>query len=101
MSHIPAGGQAGNQYLPGKVSIPPRSASIYLPPAALVANAPKLPVVVFMMGQPGTPDAPLFKDQLDGIAAAHNGLSSIAVFVDQLGNPNGHPVPRHAEIREC
>lgn len=86
---MPAKGQAGNQYLPGKVSgFHPRSASIYLPPAALVANAPKLPVVVFMMGQPGTPDAPLFKDQLDGIAAAHNGLSPIVVFVDQLGNPN-------------
>lgn len=86
---MPAKGQAGNHYLPGKVSgFHPRAASIYLPPAALVANAPKLPVLVFMMGQPGTPDAPLFKDQLDSIASAHNGLAPIVVFVDQLGNPN-------------
>ena len=33
-----------------------RTANVYLPPAALVKNAPKLPVMIMLAGQPGSPN---------------------------------------------
>lgn len=63
----------------------PRDAALYLPPAALVANPPRLPLIVFMMGQPGTPDPTSIAAALDRFAAAHNGLAPIAIVADQLG----------------
>ncbi|MCH8626653.1 alpha/beta hydrolase-fold protein [Arsenicicoccus piscis] len=79
----------------GAVDIPPtrwgfvaRRAAVYLPPAALVANAPVLSVVVFMMGQPGSPDPSFIATALDRLAARHHGLAPIAVVVDQIGRPD-------------
>ncbi|KTS81293.1 hypothetical protein NS183_17290, partial [Microbacterium testaceum] len=51
-----------------------RDASLYLPPAAQVANPPALPLLVFMMGQPGSPDPTNLAKALDAFAAQHNGL---------------------------
>ncbi|MDF7641056.1 alpha/beta hydrolase-fold protein [Bifidobacterium sp. ESL0784] len=66
-----------------------RTANVYLPPAALTKNPPKLPVMVVMAGQPGTPDrffsAGLLGDKLDNYAAKHYGLAPIAVSPDQNG----------------
>ncbi|MEV1128466.1 alpha/beta hydrolase-fold protein [Agromyces sp. NPDC049794] len=69
-----------------------RPAQVYLPPAARVADAPRLPLVVMMMGQPGEPDASFIGDVLDGYAAEHDGLAPIALVVDQLGDPANDPL---------
>ncbi|MFB2585315.1 alpha/beta hydrolase [Herbiconiux liukaitaii] len=76
----------------GSVSIPasdpsftPRDAIVYLPPAARLPDAPALPVVVFLSGQPGAPDVADIGSVLDGFAARHGGLAPIVVSVDHLG----------------
>lgn len=69
-----------------------RDASLYLPPAALVANPPALPLVVFMMGQPGSPDPTALAKALDAFAAKNRGLAPIAIVVDQLSAPDKDPV---------
>ncbi len=68
-----------------------RDASLYLPPAAQVANPPALPLLVFMMGQPGSPDPTALAKALDAFAAKNNGLAPIAVVVDQLTAPEKDP----------
>ncbi len=68
-----------------------RDASLYLPPAAQVANPPALPLLVFMMGQPGSPDPTALAKALDAFAAANKGLAPIAIVVDQLTAPDDDP----------
>jgi enterochelin esterase-like enzyme len=68
-----------------------RDASLYLPPAAQVPNPPALPFLVFMMGQPGSPDPTALAKALDAFAAKNNGLAPIAVVVDQLSAPDRDP----------
>ena len=60
--------------LTGRTKIPTgqyaaRDASLYLPPAAQVPNPPALPLLVFMMGQPGSPDPTALAKALDAFAA--------------------------------
>jgi len=73
-----------------------RPAVVYLPPAALTADPPKLPVLIMMSGQPGSPQDPLITDKLeaslDAYAAAHDGLAPIVVSPDQLGDPTANPM---------
>jgi len=69
-----------------------RGAQLYLPPAALVEDAPRLPLVIMMMGQPGDPDASFIGQVLDEFAAKNNGLAPIALVVDQLGDPSEDPL---------
>jgi enterochelin esterase-like enzyme len=64
---------------------PARDAMVWLPPAARVPNPPRLPVVVMMMGQPGSPDVGLIGQVLGDLAAQNHGLAPIVVSVDQLG----------------
>ncbi|MBQ9915815.1 MAG: esterase [Microbacterium sp.] len=68
-----------------------RDASLYLPPAAQVANPPALPLLVFMMGQPGSPDPTSLAKALDAFAATNKGLAPIAIVVDQLTAPDRDP----------
>jgi poly(3-hydroxybutyrate) depolymerase len=65
-----------------------RPAQLYLPPAALVKDAPPLPLVVLMMGQPGNPDASFAAAALNTLAARNHGLAPIVLTIDQLGNPS-------------
>lgn len=81
---MPKTGQQGSQEIPSS-GFAARPAGIYLPPAALVKNAPPLPVVIFMMGYPGNPDPQYIGGVLDEYAAKHNGLAPIAVVADQIG----------------
>jgi len=94
---MPKTGKTG--ILTGKDAIPntlsgfkARDASLYLPPAAQVKNAPRLPFVLMMMGQPGTPDPQYIAAVLDKYAAQHQGLAPIVVVADQLGDPSLDPV---------
>lgn len=85
---MPDVGTTGTQIIPNPASgFPSRPAGIYLPPAALVPDAPALPLVVLMMGQPGNPDPQFVAAVLDEYAADHQGLAPIVIVADQLGNP--------------
>ncbi|MCC4909601.1 alpha/beta hydrolase-fold protein [Microbacterium sp. cx-59] len=81
---------SGDQRIPS-TGFSARDAAVYLPPAALVADPPQLPLIVFMMGQPGSPDPTALAAALDAFAAAHNGLAPIAIVADQLGSVNADP----------
>ena len=83
----------------GKISaitIPPtvsgfaaRTADVYLPPAALSKHPPRLPVMIMLAGQPGSPDrffgASKIAAMLDEYAASHDGLAPVVVSPDQNG----------------
>jgi S-formylglutathione hydrolase FrmB len=99
--HAPAGlpksGTVGTVTIPATVShFAARSAVVYLPPAALVANAPRLPVLEMLSGQPGAPanliTSGAMATILDQYAAAHEGLAPIVVVPDQLGAPQVNPM---------
>lgn len=81
----------GARRIPSTAGFAPRDASLYLPPAARVPNPPALPLIVFMMGQPGDPDPGPLRTALDELAAQHRGLAPIALVVDQLGSPDDNP----------
>ncbi|MCI4659114.1 alpha/beta hydrolase [Cryobacterium zhongshanensis] len=86
---LPSTGSFGSVRIPATVSgFSARDAEVYLPPAALVPDAPALPFVLMMMGQPGDPDAGPIASVLDAFAAAHNGLAPIVLVADQLGDPD-------------
>jgi poly(3-hydroxybutyrate) depolymerase len=81
---MPAKGVTGTVNLPNTVSgFVARPAGLYLPPAALAKDAPLLPLVIMMMGQPGDPDPGWQQDSLDAFAARHNGLAPIVLVADQ------------------
>lgn len=83
----------GQVEIPGLVSgFPARNAMVWLPPAAQVPNAPNLPVVILMMGQPGSPSVSTIGDILDEFQSENNGLAPIVVAVDQLGSPLNNPL---------
>lgn len=94
---MPSAGKVGSVTIPSTTSgFPARKAVVYLPPAALTASPPKLPVIVVLSGQPGTPDDPLLSSKLEqssnAYAAAHQGLAPIIVSPDQLGAPDRNPL---------
>ncbi len=85
------------------VDIPPivsnfaaRPATIYLPPAALTADPPALPVMITLSGQPGQPSdmftAGRIGAVMDAYAAAHHGIAPIVVEPDQLSNAGHNPM---------
>jgi len=90
---MPAQGTIGTQVISTTLSgFTSRPAGIYLPPAALTANPPKLPLVILVMGQPGNPDPSYIAATLNREAAAHNGLAPIVIVADQLGDPTVDPL---------
>ncbi|SMQ68401.1 alpha/beta hydrolase-fold protein [Agreia sp. VKM Ac-1783] len=94
---LPKVGVVGEATIPATVSgFPARPAVVYLPPAALTSNPPKLPVLIMLSGQPGSPPAPLetakLQQSLDAYAAAHQGLAPIVVSPDHLGDPSSNPM---------
>lgn len=94
---MPAHGIVGTVAIPAVRShFHARKAVIYLPPAALAAHPPALPVVMLFSGQPGSP-ADVFTSGhaaqiYDAYAAAHRGLAPIVVAADQLGRPGNNPM---------
>ncbi|THG28119.1 alpha/beta hydrolase [Naasia lichenicola] len=94
---LPGRGSVGRVVIPATASgFAARAAYIYLPPAALVADPPRLPVVIAMPGQPGEP-ADMFRAAgmdalLDEIAHEHHGVAPIMVVPDQLADPTLNPM---------
>jgi S-formylglutathione hydrolase FrmB len=85
------------------VRIPPtrshfaaRPAIVYLPPAARTADPPRLPVILALSGQPGSPADMFLAGGLQGVldryAAAHRGIAPIVISVDHLGVPGHNPM---------
>ncbi|MEE1297068.1 MAG: alpha/beta hydrolase-fold protein [Bifidobacterium sp.] len=64
-----------------------RKAMVWLPPAALAKHPPKLPVMVMLAGNPGSPtryfNASTTMEILNEYAAKHDGLAPIVVSPDQ------------------
>ncbi|WP_156463529.1 alpha/beta hydrolase [Curtobacterium sp. Leaf183] len=75
-----------------------RDALLYLPPAALTAAPPHLPVVVLLSGQSrgaGPEDLQTgghIEETMDALAALHRGLAPIVVVPDQLGPESANPM---------
>jgi poly(3-hydroxybutyrate) depolymerase len=69
-----------------------RPAGLYYPPAAFAKNAPALPLVIMMMGQPGNPDPSWHEAILDQLQARDGGLAPIVLVADQIGNPSIDPL---------
>lgn len=93
----PAKGLVGAVTIPATVShFAARQAVVYLPPAALTAHPPALPVIVMLAGQPGTPENVFLSGHLDAVlntlAAQHHGLAPIVVAPDQLSAPETNPM---------
>ncbi len=82
---------SGALRIPSTAGFAARSASLYLPPAALTPDPPPLPLVVFMMGQPGSPDPGPISEAMDRLASEHHGLAPIVIVADQLGAPDNNP----------
>ena len=83
---MPAQGRTGTVSIPNTNSgFSARSAGLYLPPAALTATPPRLPVVLMLMGHPGNPDPLPISQVLDRYAAANHGLAPIVLVADQVG----------------
>ncbi|ARC58128.1 hypothetical protein AS850_13675 [Frondihabitans sp. 762G35] len=94
---LPGAGRLGTVHIPGLAShFAARDAIVYLPPAALVPNAPALPVVILLSGQPASPTTVVtsghLPETLDALAAKHGGLAPIVVVPDQLGPHSANPM---------
>lgn len=94
---LPKKGLVGGVTIPATEShFAARQALVYLPPAALTAHPPALPVLVMLSGQPGTPENVFISGHLDsvldGLAAQHGGLAPIVVVPDQLSAPQTNPM---------
>jgi S-formylglutathione hydrolase FrmB/uncharacterized membrane protein YeaQ/YmgE (transglycosylase-associated protein family) len=94
---MPAEGTVSSVAIPGLISgFTARNAIVYLPPAALTANPPTLPVVMLLSGQPGSPEDALLagnlRQELNSYASAHGGLAPIVISPDQLGSRSSNPM---------
>ncbi len=94
---MPAKGTIGTVTIPGTVSgFHARNALVYLPPAALVANPPRLPLLMMLSGQPGAPynifDSVRLADLLNSYSQSHAGLAPIVIVPDQLGSAYRNPM---------
>ena len=94
---LPDHGAVATVTIPGTTSgFHPRSAVVYLPPAYLTRPRARLPVLVMVTGQPGSPRDWFTGGQLavrlDAFAAAHDGLAPVVVVPDVLGGPLANPL---------
>lgn len=96
---LPQQGRLLRVAVPGTTShFVARDALLWLPPAALVADPPPLPVAVLMAGQSrgAGPDdletAGHIAQTMDAIASLNRGLAPIVVVPDQLGPQSGNPM---------
>ncbi|MCG8922270.1 alpha/beta hydrolase-fold protein [Lentzea sp. CC55] len=91
---LPDRGTVSEEEIPGAFKA--RPAWVYLPPAYSTTPRPRLPVIVLMAGQPGSPrdwfDGGRVLDNLDAHARQHDGLAPIVVVVDQLGTSTANPL---------
>ncbi|MGZ3143297.1 alpha/beta hydrolase [Lentzea chajnantorensis] len=91
---LPDKGTVSEVDIPGAFKA--RPAWVYLPPAYSATPRPRLPVIVLMAGQPGSPrdwhDAGRLVENMDAFARAHDGLAPVVVVPDQLGAVTANPL---------
>lgn len=92
--------------IPGTVSgFAARDAYIYLPAVYDDPDAPLLPVLVLVSGQPGGPQDWTVGGQLqtllDRFAAANDGLAPVAVVVDPNGSDGGNTMCMDSQIAKA
>jgi S-formylglutathione hydrolase FrmB len=90
-------GKIASELIPSTVSgFAARPAKIYLPPAYFADPPPRLPVLVLLSGQPGSPQDWISAGKLvrimDAFASAHRGLAPVVVVPDATGSPLGDPL---------
>ncbi len=94
---MPTVGAVSHVAVPGvRSGFRARPAWLYLPPAYLTDSRPNLPVLMLIVGQPGTSrdwiDAGHVITIMDLFAAAHHGLAPIVVMPDPLGSTMANPL---------
>jgi len=93
---LPTRGTVSETPIPSSTDYRPRKALVYLPPAYSATPRPRLPVLVPLSGQPGSPhdwfDGGELARHLDAYAARHHGLAPIVVVPDQLGSTTANPM---------
>ncbi|PKV76674.1 alpha/beta hydrolase [Nocardia fluminea] len=94
---MPTRGKHTSAPIPGtKSGFAGRDAEIYLPPAYFTDPRPRLPVLVLLAGQPGSPQdwmsAGKLTRTMDNFAAAHQGLAPVVVVADGTGTQFGNPL---------
>jgi enterochelin esterase-like enzyme len=94
---LPPRGKLTSADIPGATSgFVARRAKIYLPPAYFGDITPRLPVLVLLIGQPGSPQdwigAGKLVRTMDNFARAHRGLTPIVVVPDPTGGPLRNPL---------
>lgn len=90
-------GKIASAVIPATVSgFTARPAKVYLPPAYFADIPPRLPVLVLLAGQPGTPQDWISAGKLtrimDRFAATHHGLAPVVVVPDATGSQLGDPL---------
>jgi S-formylglutathione hydrolase FrmB len=93
----PAAGRVSTVAIPGTTSgFQGRDAQVYLPPAYLGTPRARLPVLVLLSGQPGSPSDWVLYDGLAGVmdayAAQHDGLAPVVVIPDGTGSLLANPL---------
>ncbi len=94
--NISANGRVSPMTIPGTVSgFKAREAQVYYPPAYEATNPQRLPVLVLLAGQPGSPGDWFLGDRLqqvmDPMAAKNKGIAPIVVVPDILGDATANP----------
>jgi S-formylglutathione hydrolase FrmB len=96
-ANMPSSGTLTSAAIPARRSgFHARDAWIYLPPAYQATPRPRLPVLLLLAGQPGSPsdwvDGGDIVTMMNGFAAAHHGLAPIVVMADATGSEFGNPM---------
>ncbi|GAA4483831.1 alpha/beta hydrolase-fold protein [Rhodococcus olei] len=94
---LPSEGRVVTVPIPGAVSgFAARDAEIYLPPAYFADPRPRLPVLVLLAGQPGSPGdwfaGGKLTETMDAFAAQHHGLAPVVVVADGTGSTLANPL---------
>jgi S-formylglutathione hydrolase FrmB len=94
---MPTQGVVSQVAIPGTSSgFHARPGWVYFPPAYLTNPHPRLPVLVLLSGQPGSPrdwfDGGRLAQRMDRFAAAHHGLAPVVVIPDDLGQQLANPL---------
>lgn len=94
---LPGGGRLFATGIPGvRSGFTARPAWVYLPPAYLTPDRARLPVLMLIGGQPGSPrdwlDGGQVDKMMDRFAQGHDGLAPIVVIPDGLGSLLANPL---------
>jgi enterochelin esterase-like enzyme len=92
---MPSGGALTSASIPATHSgFHARDAWIYLPPAYQATPRPRLPVLVLLAGQPGSPsdwvEGGDIVSMMNTFAARHHGLAPVVVMADATGSEFGN-----------